>query len=56
VNLGMRPSGTLMPTFSDNFSMPDNNAADTRIGGSSVEATCCQLQRKRHMLVISGRE
>ena len=38
-HLSMRFSGTMMPPFSDNLAVPDNNTADSGIGESGVKAS-----------------
>ena len=51
-HLSMRFSGTMMPPFSDNLAVPDNNTADSGIGESGVKASFRKLKSTLHKHAI----
>jgi len=55
-NLGMRLTSLLMPPFSDDLPVLDDDTADTRIGVSGVEAPARKLDRAGHESSIFGGE
>ena len=52
MNFGVRRAGALMPAFTDDTAVLDDDAADARVGRSGEQTARRELQRVRHMDVI----
>lgn len=54
VNLGVGLTGTLVPTFADNFTLPDQRATHSWIGVGTVQAAPREYQGVCHVPIIIG--